>query len=134
MKSPIFGTIEINLNLTIVTLNDPNIYETHESLYNYYFSKFKKYKIIDKETFVFDKTLIDKELYIKDSFKYPLKEDEIDSVKTKIVIDDKGKERAGTIYIYIDKDEIGSIPVYTKIKTKEKEELSFFQRIKNLIF
>lgn len=123
-----------DLNLTIVTLNDPDIYDTHESLYEYYFSKYKKYKIIDKDTFQFDKTLFDKELYLKESFEYPLKEEEIDKVKTKIVIENKERKHVGDIYIYLEEEEIGKVPVYTKNNPKEKEETSFFQKIKNWIF
>ncbi len=123
-----------DLNLTVVTLNDPNIYESHESLYEYYFSKYKKYKIIDKDNFSFDKTLFDKELYIKDSFEYPLKEEEVSKVRTKIVIENKERKHVGNIYIYLEDKEIGSIPVYTSGNTKEKEEVSLFAKIKNWIF
>ena len=108
-----------DLNLTIVTLNDPNIYETHQSLYEYYFSKYKKYKIIDKDSFVFDKTLF---------------EEEVDKVKTKIVIDDKDAKSKGKIHIYLEDEEIGEIPVYSKGKAKEKEEGGLFHKLMNLIF
>lgn len=123
-----------NLNLTIVTLNDPNIYETHQSLYEYYFSKYKNYTIIDKDTFKFDKSLIDKELYIKDSFIYPLAEGEQDKIRTKIEINNKNSEEAGIINVYLNEDVIGTVKVYTNKKESEKKELSFFDRIKNLIF
>lgn len=121
-----------DLNLTIVTLNDPNIYETHESLYEYYFSKYKKYTIIDKDNFIFDKSLIDKELYIKDSFSYPLLEEEIDKIKTKIEISNKKSKRVGEIIVYLIDEEIGRIPVYSK--EPQKKELSFFEKIMNWIF
>ena len=113
-----------DLNLTIVTLNDPNIYETHESLYDYYFNKYKKYKIIDKEKFYFDKSLVNKNLYIKKSFDYPLTDDEIGKVKTKIHIKKTNSNKVGKINIYLENNEIGSIDVYSE-KAKKKEPKFF---------
>ena len=44
------------LRLTAVTLNDGDEYVTHKNLYNYVFSQYQNYKIIDKDTFSVDKT------------------------------------------------------------------------------
>lgn len=119
-----------DLNLTIVTLNDPNIYETHKNLYEEYFSKYEKYKIIDKKTFKFDKSLIDKELFIKESFSYPLMENEKDKIKTKVIIDSKNSKQVGRIEILLENKKIGEITVYEK----EKKEQSLFAKIKNWLF
>lgn len=119
-----------NLNLTIVTLNDPNIYDTHKNLYEEYFSKYENYQIIDKNNFKFDKSLIEKDLYIKESFEYPLLEEEKNKIKTKVVIDSKNSKHIGRIDIYLDKQKIGSVQVYEK----EKKELSLFEKIKNWLF
>ena len=121
-----------NLNLTIVTLNDPDIYETHESLYNYYFSKYKNYTILDKNDLKIDKSIIDNDVYIKESFTYPLKEDEINKIKTNIKITDKSSDKIGIIYIYLDDKLIGKRNLYVKNNTIKKKEQSFFQIIKNL--
>ena len=40
-----------DLNLTVVTLNDGNQYNTHEELYEYYFNKYNNYILIDKDNF-----------------------------------------------------------------------------------
>ena len=120
------------LNLTIVTLNDPDIYETHESLYNYYFSKYKNYTILDKDDLKLDKSIIDNDVYIDESFIYPLKEDEISKIKTNIKIIDKNSNRIGIIYVYLDGDLIGKRNLYVKKHSTKKKEQSFFQIIKNL--
>lgn len=120
------------LNLTIVTLNDPNIYETHESLYNYYFSKYNNYTIIDKNKLVVDKNMLDQDVYVKESFIYPLKENELDKIKTNIKIVDKSNKRIGVIEIYLDNEKIGEVALYTKNNPIKKKEQSLFQKIKNL--
>ena len=120
------------LNLTIVTLNDPDIYETHESLYNYYFSKYKNYTILDKDDLKLYKSIIDNDVYIDESFIYPLKEDEISKIKTNIKIIDKNSNRIGIIYVYLDGDLIGKRNLYVKKHSTKKKEQPFFQIIKNL--
>lgn len=122
-----------NMNLTIVTLNDPDIYNTHENLYNYYFNRYKNYTIINKDTFKFDQSIINKKLYIKENFIYPLEESEIDKIKTKIVIESRNKKEAGKIEISLNNKKIGEVKVYSIISKKKKEK-SLFQKIKNLIF
>lgn len=122
-----------NLNLTIVSLNDPNIYETHESLYNYYFSKYKTYTIINKDTFKFDKTLINKDLYLKDSFSYPLTEKELKNISTKIKLDKKKENIVGQIEINLENKLIGKVDIYEKETKSKKEDLTIFKKIKNLI-
>ena len=39
-----------NLNLTIVTLNDPNEYVTHKNLYELLYQKYTSYQLVDKNT------------------------------------------------------------------------------------
>lgn len=95
-----------NLNLTVVTLNDPNIYESHESLYEYYFSKYKKYTIINPKTFKY------KDYYVKDSFNYPIMEEEKTKLNTKV--DESNKK----VNIYLDNKKIGSIDLYKQTKKK----------------
>ena len=71
-----------DLNLTIVTLNDGDEYNTHKELYEEMFNKYKNYKIIDKKEFNNSKSYIKENLYIKSSFSYPLTEKETEQVKT----------------------------------------------------
>ena len=71
--------------------------------------------------------------YIKDNFNYPLEENEIDKIETKLIIENKNKEEVGKIEIRLDNKKIGEVKVYA-IKSKKKKEDSLFQKIKNLIF
>ena len=46
-KSLVTTATNNDLNLLIVTLDDPNIYENHENLYKYYFNTYKNYLILE---------------------------------------------------------------------------------------
>lgn len=100
------------LNLTIVTLNDGDEYNTHEQLYEEMFSKYKRYKIVDKNNFNIDDSFVDKKLYIKKSFYYPLKESEVDNIRTLISITDTVSKNVGSIKIYLEDNLIGKVPIY----------------------
>ena len=106
------------LRLTVVTLDDSNEYKTHENLYNYVYSMYENYKIIDKETFAVDKTFFKDNLYLKKSFSYPLKEEELDKVKTVMKITKLNNynknEKVGYIDIYLSNKKIGSVNIYVE--------------------
>ena len=123
------------LNLTVVTLNDPNEYETHEGLYESIFSTYKNYTIVDKNTFKIDKSFYDGTPYIKESFTYPLTEEELPKVKTKIHISNSESKnhKIGTIIIELDDIQIGKLDIYNKVSIK-KEDKSIFSKLKDLIF
>lgn len=121
------------LNLTTVTLNDPSEYDTHTSLYNQIFNKYKNYTIIDKNEFIIDKNFYNGTPYIKTSFKYPLTEEELEQITTKIFILDKEQDEIGIIKIELKEQEIGQIPIYSNPSKKEESKLKrFFVKIKNL--
>lgn len=109
-----------NLRLTAVTLNDPNEYVTHENLYEYIYSKYKSYTIIDKNNFYIDKAFFKDDIYIKKSFKYPLTEEEKDKIKTKLKITNKrsykNNSQVGNVEVYLDDKLIKKVPIYVKIK------------------
>ena len=122
-----------NLRLTIVTLNDPNIYDTHEYLYEQTFSKYSNYKIIDKNNFKLENTDYKDTAYIKESFTYPLTLEEKEQVKTKVTLFNKleVEDVIGYIEIMLNEEKIGKINIYNKIT--KKEEMSFFSKIKNYL-
>lgn len=107
------------LNLTVVTLNDGGEYETHKNLYEYAFAKYKRYKILDKNKFNVSKSFFKDDLYLKESFYYPLTEEEKDSIKTVVKITKKkgykNKQQVGKVDIYLGKKKIDSVPVYVKV-------------------
>ena len=54
-----------DLNLTIVSLNDGDIYNNHENLYENIFSEYHRYEIIDKNDFHISAETSDKNFYLK---------------------------------------------------------------------
>jgi len=119
-----------NLNLTVVTLNDGNIYNTHQYLYEEMFHKYQNYKIIDKNEFYMDQSFYNGTLYLNDSFFYPLSENELDEIKTRVSISNNQAEgQVGNIFIYLGNQKIGDIPIYRKKVTKN---ISWLSKIRNL--
>lgn len=100
-------------------------------LYDDNFSKYQRYKIIDKNNFNIDKEFVDKNVYLKKSFYYPLTYNEIDNIKTIVhFFDSSATEKIGTIEIFLDNEKIGNVPIYQKIK--KKEQFSFLKWLKSL--
>lgn len=119
------------LNLTIVTLSDGDIYNNHIDLYEDFFSKYKRYKIIDKNNFRIDKEFVDEDVYLEDSFYYPLTSNEVNDIKTVVhFLDDSATDEIGTIEIFLSNQKIGELPIYRKIK--KKEQFSFFEWLRKL--
>ena len=118
-----------NLNLTAVSLNDGNIYTTSENLYEYGFSNYKKYLILDKNNFKIDSNFYKNKIYIKNSFSYPLTDVEKENIKVLVKLNKfnnvKDNEPIGTVNVYLDNNEIYSDYVYVSNK-----KISFIERIK----
>ena len=113
-----------DLTLTIISLDDKDIYNNHEYLYDKYFSKYKKYKIIDKNLYIPNG-------YLKKSFSYPLTDDEIDRLSTLINIYPENRNNIiGKITIRLDNKEIGKLNIYKKFK--KKKDNNIFLKIKSL--
>ena len=114
-----------NKNLIIASIDEPNKYELHKKLYETYFNKYKKYKILNKYTFSFKTKNSNSHYYIKKDFDMLLTEKEKDKLKIKIDTNNN------VINIFIDDNKIHSERLY-KIEEKTKknliqEILSFFR-------
>lgn len=121
-----------NLNLTIVSLNDGDSYSNHQNLYENMFSKYHRYKIVDKDSFVVSKEFSDKNVYLKKSFYYPLTDSEINDIRTVVhFFDSSSSDKVGVVDIYLNNQKIGNLSIYEQ--EKKKEQFSFFRWIKNLI-
>lgn len=121
-----------NLNLTIVSLNDGNSYINHQNLYENMFSKYHRYKIVDKDSFVVSKDFSHKNVYLKKSFYYPLMDSEINDIRTVVhFFDSSSSDKVGVVDIYLNNQKIGNLSIYGQ--EKKKEQFSFFRWIKNLI-
>lgn len=121
-----------NLNLIVVTLNDPNDFTTHKNLYEYGFNNYKKYLILSKDNFELENKY-HWDLYIKNDIYYILKESEIEKIKVKYKLNKDSKikngEIVGTALIYLDNTIIKEENIFIKIK--EKEKVSIFKKILN---
>ena len=121
-----------DMDLIVVTLNDPNDFTTHEQLYEYGFNNYEEYLILSKKKFNLPNKYYD-DVYIKEDIYYLFKESEIDDVYIKYVIDKvdnpKTGDKVGVVEVYI-----GNVKVITKdifVKVNDKEKISFFKRILN---
>jgi D-alanyl-D-alanine carboxypeptidase len=104
-----------NLTLTIVSLNDPNIYSNHKNLYEKYFTQYKNYTILKKQKSIVKSRLYSGKLFIKKKFVYPLKLDELSKINTIVEIyPNTNKDIVGNIKIYLDNKRIGERKIYQK--------------------
>ena len=114
-----------NKNLIIASIDENDKYELHKNLYEKYFEKYKKYKVLNKYTFSFKSKKDNYHYYIKKDYDVLLTEDEIDKLKIKIDTSNN------IINIYIKDKKIHSERLY-KVDEKTKknlieEILSFFR-------
>ena len=79
-----------DINLIAVTFNDSDDFNTHIKLYNYGFSNYKRYLIINKNKF---KVKNENNLYVKYNYYYLLNEDEKKDIETTLI-----KDRNDDIY------------------------------------
>ncbi len=124
-----------NLNLTAVTLNDGDEYYDHEKLYEYVFSLYDNILLIDKNNFSVENFNYDGNVYVKESFFYPLtkKEQKLVKVVSDIYTDGnfKDDEKIGDAIVSLNDKEIYREDIYvTTLKKSEKKE-NFFVRIFN---
>lgn len=124
-----------NLNLTAVTLNDGNEYISHETMYNYGFENYKNYVILDKNKFKVDNAYYPNQIYIKESFKFPLTEVEKENVKVLVKLTKLDKinnnDEVGIVIVKLAGQEIYSEKVYVRVN---KEKKNFFQKIWSWLF
>lgn len=99
-----------DVNLIVVTFNDPDDFDTHKRLYEYAFNNYKKYLIINRKSKIANKKYKNK-LYIKNNYYYLLKDNEKELISKKAYL-----------YKSIKKDnKVGYIEVKFKNKIVHKE-------------
>lgn len=123
-----------NINLVTVTLNDPNDFQDHITLYNDIFNKYKAVLVLDKKNFKIKKDDYYKDytLYIKDNVYIPVTEEEKNNLKINYVLTKNKKpmdgEVVGKAEIFLKDKVIHMEDIYIKV-SKEKEKLSWWQKI-----
>ena len=121
-----------NIKLTIITLNDPNEYDTHQYLYKKMYSKYKLYKLIDKNNYQISKDIYKNNYQISNDFSYLLSEEERKNVKIDVIIDkQENTQIIGYLKITLNDKIIGIVDIYEN--TQKKEEMNFFQKISNYL-
>ena len=114
-----------DLNLVIASRGNSYGYKTHINMYESIFSKYKNYLILDKNRF-YQKTDLNGTLYIKNSFKYPLADEERKNIRKILVYNKNKKGYVADIIIYLDDEVIYKEKVYLK-----EEKISLIKRIIN---
>ena len=104
------------------------MYNTHRSLYEYIFSKYKRIKILDKNNI----NLNISNSYIKNNFYYPLTSKEQEQIKIIVTPYNKEKEeKVGEITVLLNEKEIFKDYIYKKKNKKKKQ--SILKKIKDYI-
>lgn len=109
-----------NLNLVVVTLNDGNDFEDHKNLLEYGFKTYKKYGILKEGIFAIhdDNYYREYNLYLKNSFDYPLTAAEKDQIILNIKMEKQRKfkrdSKVGEVIVFLGEKEIGRENIYIK--------------------
>ena len=123
-----------NTNLVVVTLNDGNDWQDHQSLFEYGFSNYTNLKILEKGniTIYDDDYYDDYKLYVENDFSYLLNNAEEDNLIFKYELEKirniKTGDKVGVLNIYLGDKKIHEEDIFVEMITKE--ERSFFEKIK----
>ena len=122
-----------NLNLVAVTLNDGNDFSDHKNLFEEAFNNYSSYKLLQAGDINIyeEKYYINKQLYIKENFSYPMLKTEQNNLYLKIELnrkeDVKNDEKVGIIYVMNSDKELFKTDIY--VKDIAKKELKWYQKI-----
>ena len=122
-----------DMNLIVVTIRDSDDWNTHIELYNYAFSNYTSYKVLNKNNFnVIGDTYYNNNLYIKEDLYIPLKNNEKGSLISKIKLEKlknyKQNDKVGYIEIYIDDELLATKDIYANKKDENKTQ-SFWTKL-----
>ena len=120
-----------NMNLVVVTLNDPNDFKDHEDLYTKYFNMYKSFKVLDKK----NEELGNNNYYIKNNKYLTLTKDEYKLLQKEVVLyKDNVSDIVGYIMVKLNDDILIKEYIYEKNDTlnKTNKDESFFDKIKKI--
>lgn len=109
-----------DLTLVAVTLNDPNDFKDHISMFEYGFNNYKKYQILKKGTIEINNEKYYKNylFYIKHDFYYPLTKEENELINLKFNLKKvrklKDNIKVGSVDIYLGKIKIHEESIFIK--------------------
>lgn len=119
-----------NINITVVTLNDPNDFKDHKELYESVFNSYKKYQILNTE-----KTIMNNDkYYIKNDFFMTLTKDEYKRIDTNIIMyEDSVQNIVGKYEVKLDGVLYHTENIYKLEENKSKKELKWYQKLLRLL-
>ncbi len=128
-----------NINVVVVTLNDPDDWQDHKDIYNNIFKNYQSYLILEKDNFeIKDEKYYKDTLYIKNDYYMTLKEDEIKDVKINYNLNKlkeySDDEIVGYALINLKDKTYHKEPIYIKKDVKKEEKLSWWQKFKRWLF
>ncbi len=142
-KTLVTEAVKNDLALIAVSLDDSDIYNTHIALYEYGFDNYSNYSIIDKNRFSYSNSVYDGELYVLNSFSYPVLESEKKQLEVVIKIykgvDLKKTNKVGVVEVLLNKEKIHTEDLLIRVKKEKKKSLwskivSFFKKLYEKIF
>ena len=123
-----------NIDLVIVTLNDPNDFDDHLTLYTEIFKKYEAIKVLDKKKFEIkdDTEYEDDTLYINEDVYIPVLNEEKNSISVKYELYKNNSymngDVVGSAKIYIKEELVKEVNIYVE-KTGEKGNLSWWDKL-----
>ena len=123
-----------NIDLVIVTLNDPNDFDDHLTLYTEIFKKYEAIKVLDKKKFEIkdDTEYEDDTLYINEDVYIPVLNEEKNSISVKYELYKNNSymngDVVGSAKIYIKEELVKEVNIYVE-KHGEKENLSWWDKL-----
>mgnify|MGYP003571259574 CR=1 FL=1 len=124
-----------NVNLIVVTLNDPNDWLDHKSIYSNIFNNYKSYEIINKNKIKLEDNEYYKNsnLYIKNNYNMSLTKKELKKLTLNInllKLDEFSDDQiVGYIEVILNKEIYHKEPIYVK-HMKKDEKLTILQKLK----
>lgn len=128
-----------NMNLVVVTLNDPNDWSDHKTLYENIFKNYQSLELLNKDTFKIDtKDYYEEDkLFIKNNYNMTLTKEEYKNIKLNINIwklnDYVDDMQVGVVEVILDDIIYHKEPIYV-MKKEVKKEKSFWQKFRSWLF
>ena len=126
-----------DMNLIVVTLNDPDDWNTHKNLFEYGFNNYRKYRILNKLTLDVGSEYYKEHLYILDDYYFPLMESETGDITIKVKLlklkHYKNEDKVGEAEIYFKDKLVHTENIYVEVLAK-KPRRNFWQRILGWLF
>lgn len=106
-----------DMNLIAVTFNDKDDFNTHKKLYEYGFSTYKNYLVINKNKLKIESKKYNNKLYVKNNYYYPMTNNERDNISINVVLYKNiinVNDEAGYMEVFYKNKSVHKEPIYVK--------------------